>query len=94
MRGGENCIEGDAGDWIGCEMHDGYIRLVVGGNAGDMLGFNMTNGTILVLGNAGRRAAAGMHGGTIGNLGPVRPPVLPTYRFEHTEPLTKLAERV
>jgi formylmethanofuran dehydrogenase subunit C len=57
---------------------------VIGGAAGDMLGFNMTDGTILVLGDAGIRAGAGMHGGMIGLLGPTPPPVLPSFRFDRT----------
>jgi formylmethanofuran dehydrogenase subunit C len=82
MTGGTLLIDGDAGNEIGLSMQAGTIA--VGGDAGDMLGFNMTDGTILVVGDCGIRPGAGMHGGTIGLFGPTPPPLLPSFRFDHT----------
>ena len=64
--------------------------IAIGGEAGDMIGFNMTDGTVLVVGNGGIRAGAGMHGGTIAILGPAPPPVLPSFRFDRTTQPEKL----
>jgi formylmethanofuran dehydrogenase subunit C len=80
MAGGTILVDGDAGNEIGLSMQAGFIA--IGGAAGDMLGFNMAGGTIQVMGNCGIRAGAGMHGGTIGLLGPVSPPLLPSFRFD------------
>lgn len=83
MTGGTILVDGNAGNEIGLTMRRGLIA--VGGNAGDVVGFNMIAGTILVFGDSGIRHGAGMRRGTIGLLGPNRPPLLPTFKFDSTD---------
>jgi formylmethanofuran dehydrogenase subunit C len=66
--------------------------IAIGGQAGDMLGFNMTDGTVIVLGNCGIRAGAGMHGGIIAMFGLTPPPVLPSFRFDRAAHHEKLVD--
>ena len=54
--------------------------LIAVGGCGDVAGFNMLAGTILVFGPCGIRHGAGMKRGTIGLFGPKPPPMLPTFR--------------
>jgi len=89
MTGGTLLVDGNAGNEIGHSMQKGTIA--IGGQAGDMLGFNMTDGAILVFGDCGIRAGAGMRGGTIALLGPLAPPLLPSFRFVGAAPWEKLA---
>ena len=49
-----------------------------------MIGFNMIAGTVLVVGECGIRAGAGMRRGTIGLFGPKPPPLLPSFRYAST----------
>ncbi len=70
MTGGRINVEGDAGDWVGGEMHGGLIH--VAGSAGDWVGAayrgskrGMTDGVILIGGNAGSEIGAGMRRGTL-----------------------------
>jgi formylmethanofuran dehydrogenase subunit C len=49
-----------------------------------MIGFNMTEGTIVVVGNAGIRPGAGMRGGIVAIFGPSPPALLPSFRFDRT----------
>jgi formylmethanofuran dehydrogenase subunit C len=92
MMGGTILVDGDAGNEIGLSMQGGVIA--IGGAAGDMIGFNIAGGTVLVLGDSGIRPGAGMHGGTIALLGPTPPPILPSFRFDRTTPLDKLAAMI
>jgi formylmethanofuran dehydrogenase subunit C len=92
MTGGTIVVEGDAGNEIGLSMQQGVIA--IGGNAGDMLGFNMKDGQIIVVGDGGVRVGAGMLGGTIVMLGPNRPALLPSFRFDHSGLPHKLAAAV
>jgi formylmethanofuran dehydrogenase subunit C len=89
MQDGTILVDGNAGNEIGLSMQQGVIA--IGGRAGDVLGFNMKDGTIIVLGEAGIRAGAAMRGGTIALLGPSPPPILPSFRFDHTTSPEKLA---
>ena len=68
---------GDAGDWIGAEMTNGFIH--VHGNGGGQIGAayrgslrGMTNGTIIVGGTAGLEVGMRMRRGTIVVVGKVR----------------------
>ena len=79
MTGGTILIGGDAGNEIGHTMRRGLIA--VAGNCGDLIGFNMLAGTVLAFGDCGIRHGAGMRRGTLGLLGPVRPELLPSYRY-------------
>lgn len=88
MRGGMILVDGDAGNEIGLSMQHGTIA--IGGAAGDIIGFNMIDGNIWVLGDAGIHAGAGMHGGTIALLGPMPPPMLPSFCFNRTESSEKM----
>ena len=70
MTGGEITVEGDVTDWVGAEMHGGRIH--VHGNAGHLVGAvyrggyrGMTNGEILINGNAGNEIGNGMRRGLI-----------------------------
>lgn len=70
MCGGRIRVDGDASDFAGCEMHGGLIE--VAGNAGHWTGAaypgskkGMTDGTILIGGNAGCEAGALMRRGTL-----------------------------
>lgn len=70
MSGGEIVCEGNAADWVGAEMHGGRIQ--VRGHAGHMAGAvyrggfrGMTNGEILIHGNAGNEIGHGMRRGLI-----------------------------
>ena len=58
--------------------------IAIGGSAGDMLGFNMIAGTVLVFGECGIRPGAGMRRGTLGLFGPNPPPLLPSFRYGST----------
>jgi formylmethanofuran dehydrogenase subunit C len=55
--------------------------LAVGGSCGDVAGFNMIAGTIVVFGTCGFRTGAGIRRGTIGLFGPEIPQLLPTFRL-------------
>jgi formylmethanofuran dehydrogenase subunit C len=55
--------------------------VAVGGSCGDVAGFGMIAGSILVFGKCGIRTGAGMRRGTIGLFGPERPKMLPTFRL-------------
>ncbi len=70
MRGGEITVRGKTGDWLGAEMHGGRIR--VHGHAGHMVGAvyrgghkGMTNGEILIDGDAGNEIGNSMRRGLI-----------------------------
>ena len=70
MTGGRIEVEGNAGDWVGGEMHGGLIR--VKGNAGHLVASayrgskqGMTDGTILIGGDAGSEIGAAMRRGTL-----------------------------
>jgi formylmethanofuran dehydrogenase subunit C len=89
MTGGTILVDGDAGNEIGLSMQQGLIA--IGSTAGDMIGFNIAGGTVLVVGDSGIRPGAGMHGGTIALLGPTRPPILPSFRFDRTMRPEKVA---
>jgi hypothetical protein len=54
-------IDGDAGNYLGCKMRKGFIR--VRGNAEAMLGMNMIGGMMIVHGRAGHSIGLGMNGG-------------------------------
>jgi formylmethanofuran dehydrogenase subunit C len=79
MTGGEICVAGDVGDWLGAEMHGGRIH--VRGRAGHLVGAayrgsarGMTRGEILVDGDAGNEIGHTMRrglvaiGGQVGDL--------------------------
>jgi formylmethanofuran dehydrogenase subunit C len=71
--------------------------LAVGGKTGDLAGFNMLAGTILVFGNAGIRHGAGMRRGTIGFFGSELPRMLPSFRHAcryHPEALTLIMQQL
>ena len=53
--------------------------IAIGGNLGDLAGFNMLAGTVLVFGESGIRHGAGMRRGTLAFCGPA-PEVLPSFR--------------
>ena len=59
-------------------MRRGWIG--VGGNAGDMAGFGLLAGSLLIFGSCGIRPGAGMRRGTIGLFGSPTPELLPTFR--------------
>jgi formylmethanofuran dehydrogenase subunit C len=70
MTGGRIEIDGNAGDWLGGEMHGGLIK--VSGNAGDSIGAayhgskkGMTDGTILIRGDAGSEVGKLLRRGTL-----------------------------
>ena len=77
MRGGSIRVNGNTGDWAGCSMSMGVIE--INGNTGSYLGAGlpgepngMTDGRIIVTGNAGDRVGDRMRRGTIivcGNAG-------------------------
>ena len=58
----------------------GNHLFAVGGNAGDLIGFNMLAGTIIVYGEIGIRHGAGMRRGTIGLFGSQPHKLLPSFR--------------
>ena len=77
MKGGTIDVSGAASDWLGAEMSGGLIR--VAGNAGGQIGAayrgsrkGMTDGTIIVGGNAGLEVGMRMKRGTIFIGGMVR----------------------
>jgi formylmethanofuran dehydrogenase subunit C len=70
MTGGEIHVEGDAGDWVGGEMHGGLIH--VRGRAGHLIGsayrgsrHGMTGGTILIHGPTGNEIGHTMRRGLL-----------------------------
>ncbi len=79
MLGGTILVEGNAGNEIGLTMRRGLIA--IGGAAGDLVGFNMIAGTVVVMGQCGIRPGAGMRRGTLALLGPIRVPLLPSFRY-------------
>jgi formylmethanofuran dehydrogenase subunit C len=58
--------------------------IAIGGAAGDMIGFNMIAGTVVVFGECGIRPGAGMRRGTLALLGPNPPQLLPSFRYATT----------
>jgi formylmethanofuran dehydrogenase subunit C len=58
--------------------------IAIGGGAGDMPGFNMIAGTILIFGECGILPGAGMRRGTMGLFGPNPPALLPSFRYAAT----------
>lgn len=79
MDGGTILVHGNAGNEIGHTLRRGLIA--IGGDIGDLAGFNMLAGSILLFGRSGIRHGAGMRRGTIGFFSPEPPPLLPTFRF-------------
>lgn len=77
MTGGTILVDGVVGNELGLTMRRGLIAV---GGCGDVAGFNMLAGSILVFGPCGIRHGAGMKRGTIGLFGPEPPPMLPTFR--------------
>ncbi|MDX1519569.1 MAG: formylmethanofuran dehydrogenase subunit C, partial [Gammaproteobacteria bacterium] len=75
ITGGEIVIHGDVRNEAGHAMRNGLIA--VGGNSGDFTGVNMLAGTILVLGEMGIRAGAGMKRGSIISM--QKAEILPTF---------------
>lgn len=77
MRGGRLRISGSTGPYAACELRGGIVE--IGGNAGDWLGAalpgnkkGMSDGVVIVKGNAGDRAGDHMRRGAIlieGNAG-------------------------
>jgi formylmethanofuran dehydrogenase subunit C len=70
MTGGEVIVDGNVADWCGAELHGG--RIVVRGNAGHLVGAvyrgghkGMTNGEILIHGDAGNEVGHGIRRGLI-----------------------------
>ena len=70
MSGGRIKVDGNAGDYAGCEMHGGLIQIA--GNAGHRIGAaypgskkGMTDGTILIGGDVGSEVGASMRRGTL-----------------------------
>ncbi len=70
MSGGEIFVDGDAGDWVGGEMHGGLIH--VRGRAGHLVGAayrgsarGMTGGTILIHGPVGNEIGHSMRRGLL-----------------------------
>ena len=70
MTGGRIVVEGNAGDWVGGEMHGGLIQ--VAGSAGHLIGAayrgskrGMTDGTILIGGDVGSEIGAAMRRGSL-----------------------------
>ena len=70
MQDGKIIVHGSAGDWTGCSMENGYIEIT--SDVGEYLGagvpgdpHGMSNGQIIVLGNAGDRVGDRMRRGTI-----------------------------
>ena len=61
-------------------MRRGFIA--IGGNAGDFTGVNMLAGTIVVVGEMGIRAGAGMKRGTIVSFEDA--PMLPSFEYSCT----------
>ena len=67
MSKGSISIEGDCGDFLGCQMLGG--TLICKGSAGERAGDKMRRGLLLIEGNVGEYCAASMIAGTIGVLG-------------------------
>jgi formylmethanofuran dehydrogenase subunit C len=70
VSGGRIKVDGNAGDFAGCDMHGGLIH--VAGNAGHKIGAaypgskkGMTDGTILIGGDVGSEVGASMRRGTL-----------------------------
>ncbi len=70
MNGGQLTVDGNVGDYAGCEMRGGL--LVIAGNAGHLAGAaypgskkGMTDGTILINGTVGCHAGASMRRGIL-----------------------------
>jgi formylmethanofuran dehydrogenase subunit C len=70
MDGGRIKVDGNVGDFAGCEMHGGLIQ--VAGNAGNRIAAaypgskkGMTDGTILIGGDVGSEVGASMRRGTV-----------------------------
>ncbi len=82
MTGGTILVDGNVGNEAGLSMRRGLIA--VAGSAGDMLGFNLHAGTIVVAGECGIRPGAGMRRGSLALFGPMRPQLLPSFRFATT----------
>ncbi len=80
VQGGEIFIHGNAKNEVGSAMRRGLIA--IGGNAGDFTGVNLLAGSVIVLGEMGIRAGAGMKRGTIVSFSDTE--VLPTFEFACT----------
>ena len=63
MRAGSIVLEGNAGDFTGCDMSGG--NLVIKGNTGNYLGDRMLGGIIIVNGSVSNEAGRHMEGGEI-----------------------------
>ncbi len=84
MQGGEILVHGDVKNETGHCLRRGLIA--IGGNAGDFTGVNMLAGTIIVLGEMGIRAGAGMKRGSI--ICQRKTDLIPTFSYScHFQPV-------
>ena len=77
MTGGTIYVHGRTGNEVGHTQRRGLIAV---GSAGDLAGFNMLAGTLLVCGDCGIRHGAGMRRGTLLFAGE-HPKLLPSFRL-------------
>ncbi len=84
MQGGEILVHGDVKNETGHCLRRGFIT--IGGNAGDFTGVNMLAGTIIILGEMGIRAGAGMKRGSI--ICKNKTGLIPTFSYScHFQPV-------